>query len=105
MSETSIQLQTQASAANTSISLDSAGRPIIPHIDSQARKQAKYKPRFAEFSAGANEVFRYAVLVTQAVIPKMFWGSDHNFEVAMRRTPTLVSFGLRSNARLADIHM
>ena len=87
MSETSIQLQTQASVADTSISLDSAGRPIIAHITSQARKHAKYKPRFAEFAAGANEVFRYAVVVTKAIVPKAFWGSDHNFEVVMRRTP------------------
>ena len=104
MSETSIQLQTQASAANTSISLDSAGRPIIPHIDSQARKQTKYKPRFAEFSAGANEVFRYAVLVTKAVIPKAFWGSEHNFEVIVLRTCSLFSTSVGVIAVRVDRH-
>ena len=89
MLETSIQLQTQPSVADTSISLDSSGRPIITHITSQARKHSKYKPRFAEFAVGATEVFRYAVVVTKFVVPKAFWGSDHNFEVVMRRTPPL----------------
>ena len=85
MSETSVQLQTQPTVTDTSISLDSAGRPILPHVPSQARKQTKYKPRFAEFACTTNEVFRYAVTVTKAVIPKTFWGSDHNFEVTMQR--------------------
>ncbi|PIL35516.1 hypothetical protein GSI_02244 [Ganoderma sinense ZZ0214-1] len=102
MSETSIQLQTQPSLADTSVSLDSSGRPIIAHISSQARKHSKYKPRFAEFAAGATEVFRYAVVVTKTVVPKAFWGSDHNFEVVMRRVP---SFSLDvAGIDLADSH-
>ncbi|TBU33339.1 hypothetical protein BD311DRAFT_774454 [Dichomitus squalens] len=86
MSETSIQLQTQPTVADTSISLDAAGRPVLAlHAPSQARKHARHKPRFAEFACGADEVFRYAVLVTKAVVPKAFWGSDYNLGVAMQR--------------------
>ncbi len=87
MSEASIQLQTQPSLADTS--LDSAGRPVIAHTTSQSGKHSKYKPRFAEFAADATEVFRYAVVVTKAVVPKAFWGSDYNFGVVMRRMPSL----------------
>ncbi|KAJ8494766.1 hypothetical protein ONZ51_g2140 [Trametes cubensis] len=83
MSEMSIQLQTQASVTNHSISLDLSGRPIFVHDQSQARRQLKHKPRFAEFVCGVDEVFRYAVLVTRAVIPKVFWGSKRNFLVTM----------------------
>ena len=50
MSESFIQLQTQATAVDTSVSLDSAGRPVIYHASSQAKRQTKYKPRFAEFA-------------------------------------------------------
>lgn len=56
MSESSIQLRTQATAVDTSVSLDSAGRLVTFHASSQARRQAKYKPRFAEFSYGAWDV-------------------------------------------------
>ncbi|KAI0663883.1 hypothetical protein C8Q70DRAFT_384202 [Cubamyces menziesii] len=56
MSEMSIQLQTQASVTNHSISLDLSGRPIFVHDQSQARKQLKHKPRFAEFVCGVDEV-------------------------------------------------
>ncbi|KAI0749801.1 hypothetical protein C8Q80DRAFT_1101837 [Daedaleopsis nitida] len=86
MSETSIQLQTQASMMDTSsVSLDSAGRPIIIYPPSQARRQAKYKPRFAEFACDTGEVFRFAVLVTKTVIPKAFWGNEKNLELVMQR--------------------
>ncbi|KAI8969502.1 hypothetical protein BD414DRAFT_428487 [Trametes punicea] len=83
MSESSIQLQTQATVVDGSISLDSAGRPMIAHHQSQARKNAKDKPRFAEFVCSVEEVYRYAVLITNAVIPKAFWGSNRNFQVTM----------------------
>ena len=56
MSETSAQIQTQASVVESDISLDSAGRPIITHGQSQARKQqTKPKPRFAEFACSVGE--------------------------------------------------
>ncbi|KAI9066222.1 hypothetical protein FKP32DRAFT_1566221 [Trametes sanguinea] len=83
MSETSIQLKTQATFHDGSISLDSTGRPIAYQSSSQAQKSARYKPKFAEFMCGVDEVFRYAVLVTNAVIPKVLWGSDRNFKITM----------------------
>lgn len=85
MSETSIQLQTQASLVDSSVSLDAAGRPMISHDISEARRQTKCKPRFAEFACGSDQVFRYAALVTKTIIPKAFWGSDMNFDVVMQR--------------------
>ena len=56
MSETSVVLQTQPSIVDTSVSLDSAGRPFVAHAESQGRKQVKSKPRFAEFACSAAEV-------------------------------------------------
>ncbi|KAI0719339.1 hypothetical protein C8T65DRAFT_569257 [Cerioporus squamosus] len=97
MSESSIQLQTQVTAVDTSVSLDSAGRPIICHASSQARRQTKYKPRFAEFSYNTWDVCRYAILVTKAVIPMDFWGGNHNFQLVMQRMsvlPSVVDEGL-----------
>lgn len=58
MLETSIHLQTQASVIDTSVSFDSAGRPIISSALSEAKRQTKYKPRFAEFACGPGEVRR-----------------------------------------------
>ncbi|KAI0635988.1 hypothetical protein C8Q77DRAFT_606942 [Trametes polyzona] len=84
MSETSIQLQTQATFIDGSVSLDSAGRPVIVHDLSQARRQTKYKPKFAEFVCSPGEVYRYVVLVTKAVVPQAFWGSARNFDVVMQ---------------------
>ncbi|KAI0775158.1 hypothetical protein BD413DRAFT_471759 [Trametes elegans] len=90
MSETSIQLQSQGVFVNSSISLDSAGRPMIIHDQSRAGRQQKQKPRFAEFACGVDEVFRYAILVTKAVIPRAFWGSDKNFKVLMQCKPFIL---------------
>ncbi|TFY78051.1 hypothetical protein EWM64_g5960 [Hericium alpestre] len=44
------------------------------------------------FACGYNEVFRYAVLVTKAVIPKALWGSDENFKVMMNSVKDFVTF-------------
>ncbi|KAL7279239.1 hypothetical protein ACG7TL_007079 [Trametes sanguinea] len=90
MSETSIRLQTQATFHDGSISLDSAGRPVVYHTASPAQRSAKYKPKFAEFMCGADEVSRYAVLVTKAVIPKALWGSDRNFKITMNNVKHLI---------------
>ncbi|RDX57228.1 hypothetical protein OH76DRAFT_1335266 [Lentinus brumalis] len=87
MSESSIQLQTQATAVDTSVSLDSSGRPINFHVSSQARRQTKYKPRFAEFSYNTWDVCRYVILATKTVIPMDFWGSKYNFQMVMQRMP------------------
>jgi len=54
MSETSIQLRSQASLGNTSI--DSNGNTIIPFGLTQARKQTLNKPRFIEFACNYVEV-------------------------------------------------
>ena len=58
MSEQSIQLRSQPSLRDINVSTDSAGRPIVPHGASQARKHCKYKPRFAEFSCTFVEASR-----------------------------------------------
>ncbi|KAH9846655.1 hypothetical protein C2E23DRAFT_714291, partial [Lenzites betulinus] len=84
MSETSIQLQTQATVTDGNVSLDSAGRPMIVHGLSQMRRQAQQKPKFAEFVCSAGEVYRYAILVTKAVIPKALWGSTRNFDIVLQ---------------------
>ncbi|EPT01422.1 hypothetical protein FOMPIDRAFT_1100516, partial [Fomitopsis schrenkii] len=86
MSEQSIQLRSQPSLTDVNVSTDSVGRPILPHGLSQARKHYKYKPRFAEFSCTFAEagrscwchVYRYAMLVTDAVIPRIVWGCRKN---------------------------
>ena len=43
---------------------------------------------------GALQVYRFAVLVTKAVIPMDFWGSKNNFKVMMERTSTFISIVL-----------
>ena len=99
MSEDSIQLRSQVSlGANTSV--DSSGNPIPPFGLTQAQKQVRNKPRFIEFACSHLEVrklwqlwrlifnldcqvLRYVVLVTNAVIPKSFWGTKSNFKLVL----------------------
>lgn len=105
MSERSIQLRTQPSVVDASVSIDSADLSISPHGLSQAEKHTKPKPRFAEFACSQtqvnscftpdvmdnnvfSQVYCYAVLVTEAVIPKAFWGSDKNFKLILERKCT-----------------
>ncbi|KAG1775303.1 hypothetical protein EV702DRAFT_973474 [Suillus placidus] len=82
VSENSIQLKSQASQINMSI--DSAGNSIaadrVP-----CKQEMEHKPRFLEFTCSYVEVFRYAMLVTKAVIPKAFWGCERNFKVVQGR--------------------
>ncbi|KAG0702506.1 hypothetical protein DFH29DRAFT_804932 [Suillus ampliporus] len=78
VSENSIQLKSQAS--QNEMSIDSAGNSIVAY-DVQGKKELEHKPRFLEFTCGHFEVFRYAMLVTKAVIPKAFWGCEKNFEI------------------------
>ncbi|KAG2110432.1 hypothetical protein BD769DRAFT_1365127 [Suillus cothurnatus] len=74
LSENSIQLKSQAS--QNDMSIDSAGNGgQIPS------KEMEHKPRFLEFTCSHAEVYRYAILVTKAVIPKAFWGCERNFKV------------------------
>ena len=66
MSEQSIQLRSQLSLRDINVSTDSAGRPIVPHGASQARKHCKYKPRFAEFSCTFVEASRIILILRSA---------------------------------------
>ncbi|OJT07372.1 Telomerase reverse transcriptase [Trametes pubescens] len=88
MSETSVQLQTQATFIDTSVSLNSSGRPVIAHDTSQARRQVRHKPKFAEFVCSEGEVYRYANLVTKAVVPQAMWGNVKHM-ITARRYETL----------------
>jgi telomerase reverse transcriptase len=81
LSEDPSQPRTQATYSDNDISIDSAGRSIIAAGISFAEQQTKQKPRFAEFMCSYAEVFRFAVVVTKAVIPKVFWGSEKNFKI------------------------
>ncbi|KAF8206272.1 hypothetical protein K438DRAFT_1457948, partial [Mycena galopus ATCC 62051] len=77
--------RTQKSVVTNDISLDSEGNSVLPAGLTQAALHAKTKPRFVEYSCSHIEVYRYAVLVTKAVIPKVFWGSETNFKHVLRR--------------------
>ncbi|KAF7974772.1 hypothetical protein HWV62_11243 [Athelia sp. TMB] len=78
MSERSIYFHTQAALPDLNISADTSAWP-----NTQTNKKSKIKPRFAEFTCSHTEVYRYAVLVTDAVIPKAFWGSTRNSRLMM----------------------
>jgi hypothetical protein len=117
MSERSIQLRTQLVLPDANASVDSEGWPIIAHGLSQAEKHVKHKPRFAEFACSHTEVsvyyqalivpllklykiYRYAALITKAVIPKAFWGSDRNFKLVLGRTSLHMAELFAANRRL-----
>ncbi|ETW83156.1 hypothetical protein HETIRDRAFT_450817 [Heterobasidion irregulare TC 32-1] len=89
VSEQSIRLKSQQSLTTANRSIDSLGCTIVPGGTTQARVDVKSKPRFTEFTCSHVEIFRYAVLVTKAVIPKAFWGSDKNFKLVMNCEPRL----------------
>ncbi|KAG1892989.1 uncharacterized protein F5891DRAFT_963616 [Suillus fuscotomentosus] len=78
VSENSIQLKSQASQMNMTI--DSVGNSTIADRV-PGKNEIEHKPRFLEFTCSHAKVFRYAILVTKAVIPKAFWGCEKNFEV------------------------
>ncbi|TEB25159.1 hypothetical protein FA13DRAFT_1738578 [Coprinellus micaceus] len=79
MSEQSIQLPSQLSLRLDDASMDSAGKPISPLRPTQIARATQHKPKFTEFECSHYEVYRYAKLVTNAVIPKAFWGSESNY--------------------------
>ncbi|KAF5382158.1 hypothetical protein D9615_004408 [Tricholomella constricta] len=83
ISEQSLLLS-QAPLGGSNTSFDSSGNPILPVGLTQAERHAKSKPRFADFACPNVEVYRYVALVTKAVIPKAFWGSEANFQVILR---------------------
>ncbi|KAF8589790.1 hypothetical protein K439DRAFT_1331564 [Ramaria rubella] len=74
---------TQVPLAN--LSTDSHPSQIFPHGASMAKKTVRSKPKFVEFMCSHNEVFRYVLKATEAVIPNAFWGSQKNFKMVMRR--------------------
>ncbi|KAJ3515494.1 hypothetical protein NLJ89_g1720 [Agrocybe chaxingu] len=90
ISETSVQLRSQVSLGGLNTSLDSNGNSIKPLGLTQARKHAKQKPRFVEFSCSHVEVYRYVALVTNAVIPKTFWGSKQNLKLVLGYVKELI---------------
>ncbi|KAJ7227316.1 hypothetical protein GGX14DRAFT_347333, partial [Mycena pura] len=67
------------------VSLDSEGNTILPAGLSQAALHARAKPRFVEYACSHFEIYRYAVLVSKAVIPPAFWGSEANFKLVLSR--------------------
>lgn len=91
LSEQSIQLATQASLRLDDISVDSAGSQVKPLGPTQLSKQAPSKPKFVEFECSHYEVFRYASLVTDAVIPKAFWGSKANYTLVLRNLKRFIA--------------
>ncbi|THV07327.1 hypothetical protein K435DRAFT_605904, partial [Dendrothele bispora CBS 962.96] len=85
MSENSQPLIIQTQPPFEEISLDSSGRSIFP-----SSSQIKSKPRFAEFCCPLNEVYRYVVIVVNAVIPKRFWGSEANFKLICKQIESFI---------------
>lgn len=81
-------------------SIDSS---VAPQGLTQSARQKKYKPRFAEFMCSHQEVSaisygcmgaqrlhkfqvsRYVSIVTNAVIPRHFWGCKKNLELILKR--------------------
>ncbi|CAK5268459.1 unnamed protein product [Mycena citricolor] len=72
-------------------SLDSEGNSIQPNGLTQAAFHAKNKPRFVEYSCSYNEVYRYVILVSKAVIPKTFWGTEENFKHLCRHVKRFIA--------------
>ncbi|KAF8656263.1 hypothetical protein AX16_002699 [Volvariella volvacea WC 439] len=96
MSEQSILLTQQPTASgNTTMVSDG---PSI-HLENSFRG----KPRFIEFACSYNEVLRYVMVVTNAVIPKVFWGSKQNFKYIMERVKELISCRRFETLSLHDI--
>lgn len=91
MSEHSIQLRSQTSLGVANTSIDSSGNPIPPFGLTQAQKYARNKPRFIEFVCSHVEVYRYVVLVTNAVVPKSFWGTRSNLRLVLRSVKQFIS--------------
>ncbi|KAG7089455.1 hypothetical protein E1B28_011140 [Marasmius oreades] len=62
-------------------SLDTAGNSILPIGLTQAEREAKRKPQFAEFCCPHGEL----------VIPKAFWGNKDNFKQICRHIKTFIT--------------
>ena len=104
LSEESIHMSSQRTTSFLNTSLE----PSCPSTE-----DSKCKPRFAEFACSFVEVisqmfatgllmcstvlvqvFRFAVVVTKAVVPMSFWGGDENFRVVMNGKTYLRCLGL-----------
>ncbi|KAJ3546316.1 hypothetical protein NMY22_g2104 [Coprinellus aureogranulatus] len=90
MSEQSIQISTQLSLRLDDVSMDSAGKPVSPLRATQVARPVQHKPKFTEFECSHYEVFRYAKLVTNAVIPKAFWGNEANYRLVLKNMKRFV---------------
>ncbi|KAN0139057.1 Telomerase ribonucleoprotein complex - RNA binding domain containing protein [Lactarius tabidus] len=64
---------------------------------------SKCKPRFAEFACSFVEIFRFAAVVTKAVIPMSFWGGDENFRVVMSALKNFISYRRYESMSLHEI--
>ncbi|KAF5327773.1 hypothetical protein D9619_004557 [Psilocybe cf. subviscida] len=91
MSEHSAQIRSQVSMGALNVSCDSSGGLIPPAGLTQAKKHAQAKPRFTEFACNHVEVYRYVVLITNALIPKSMWGSKANFKLMMKYVKEFIS--------------
>ncbi|KAK7050869.1 Telomerase reverse transcriptase [Paramarasmius palmivorus] len=89
MSENKLLSQMNSRVANNS--LDTEGNSILPMGQTQAEREAKRKPHFAEFCCSHEEVYRFVIRVVHAVIPKSFWGSKSNFKVISRHVKTFIT--------------
>ncbi|KAJ3852039.1 hypothetical protein EV368DRAFT_41870 [Lentinula lateritia] len=89
MSENMSQLRSQTSLKLNSF--DSEGETISAFGLTQVQKAAKSKPRFVDFASDYSEVYKYVIWVTNAVIPKSFWGTRANFRLVCQRKPKVSS--------------
>ncbi|KAF5391483.1 hypothetical protein D9757_002434 [Collybiopsis confluens] len=98
MSEHSSELRSQISLKHNSF--DSEGNTISLLGLTQAQQAAKSRPRFMDFACNYSEVrvpdfyaisvYKYVIWITNAVIPKRFWGSRANFKAICRHIKNFV---------------
>ena len=55
------------------------------NISTRAASQVKLKPKFAEYTCGHVEVYKYVCAVTKEVIPLELWGCARNRGMALQR--------------------
>lgn len=83
-----LEMMSEQLIAQADISFDKTFDTTIPSV--VIRSEPKPKPRFAEFECSTSEVYRYVVLVSEAVIPKAFWGNEQNFKKTMSHVKTFI---------------
>ncbi|KAK2460975.1 hypothetical protein APHAL10511_007445 [Amanita phalloides] len=89
LSDQSSVLQSQSlSSGHITVS---DGPSLLSSGISEARRHAKVKPKFAEFVCEYHEVYRYVALITEAVIPNSFWGSQYNRKLILHHVEQFIS--------------